>query len=253
MSKTISRWPAWLDIVQGGTGLFLVLFMWVHMFFVSSILLGKDAMYTVARLFEGEPVFGEPYPIIVSLFGSFILAIIIVHAVLAVRKIPSSYREYSRMNQHLGRFKHHDSWLWYVQVVTGFALMFLATVHLYQIIINPAAIGPYASADRVWSGRMWPLYLVLLFVVEVHGGVGLYRLIIKWGWFMGDDVKASRKRLQKIKWSITGFFLLLGILTLGAYMKIGAEHADNVGERYQPVAEQSSASSSVNPTLARKE
>ena len=240
MTSKLSRWPAWLDIIQGGTGLFLVLFMWVHMIFVSSILLGKDAMYTVARLFEGEPFFGEPYPILVSLFAIFILTVIVIHAVVAVRKIPSSYREYSKLNQHLGRFKHHDSLLWYVQVVTGFVLMFLATVHLYQLIMHPADIGPYASSDRVWSGRMWPFYLILLFVVEIHGGVGLYRLIIKWGWFLGDDVKKARKRLQKIKWSITGFFLVLGLLTLGAYMKIGADHADNVGERYQPLAQYSS-------------
>jgi succinate dehydrogenase/fumarate reductase cytochrome b subunit len=38
------RWPARLDLLQSGTGLALGLFMWVHMFFVSSILLGKDVM-----------------------------------------------------------------------------------------------------------------------------------------------------------------------------------------------------------------
>jgi fumarate reductase subunit C len=246
MTSKLSRWPAWLDMVQGGTGLFLVLFMWVHMFFVSSILLGKDAMHSVARFFEGEPLFGEPYPILVSFFAIFILSLIVVHAVLAVRKIPSSYQQYAKMNQHLLRFRHHDSLLWYVQVATGFALMFLAAVHLYQLIMHPANIGPYASSDRVWSSRMWPLYLILLFVVEIHGGVGIYRLIIKWGWFLGDDVKKSRKRLQTIKWSITGFFLVLGILTLGAYMKIGADHSDHAGERYQPSVEHTSTTSSVN-------
>ena len=40
--------------------------MWAHMLFVSSILLGEDAMYFVARLFEAEPIFGKPYPILVS-------------------------------------------------------------------------------------------------------------------------------------------------------------------------------------------
>ena len=32
---------------------------------------------------------------------------------------------------------------------------------------------------------MWPLYLVMLFAVEFHGGIGLYRLALKWGWFEG--------------------------------------------------------------------
>ena len=33
-----SRWPARMDLAQSLTGLFLGLFMWGHMFFVSSIL-----------------------------------------------------------------------------------------------------------------------------------------------------------------------------------------------------------------------
>jgi succinate dehydrogenase/fumarate reductase cytochrome b subunit len=39
-----SRWPARLDWMQSASGLVLGLFMWGHMFFVSSVLLGKDAM-----------------------------------------------------------------------------------------------------------------------------------------------------------------------------------------------------------------
>ena len=48
-----SRWPARLDLAQSASGVLLALFMWAHMFFVASILLGKDAMWTVARFFEG--------------------------------------------------------------------------------------------------------------------------------------------------------------------------------------------------------
>ena len=80
---------------------------------------------------------------------------------------------------------------------------------------------------------MWPLYLVLLFVVEIHGGVGLYRLMVKWGWFMGSNPRAGRKRLTIAKWLLTLFFLILGLMTLAAYMKIGYEHQDNVGERFE--------------------
>lgn len=32
------------------------------MFLVSSILPGKDAIYVVARMFEGQPIFGKSYP-----------------------------------------------------------------------------------------------------------------------------------------------------------------------------------------------
>jgi len=39
-----SRWPAKLDVMESATGLVLVLFMWGHMFFVSSILVSERAM-----------------------------------------------------------------------------------------------------------------------------------------------------------------------------------------------------------------
>lgn len=236
MTGKINRWPALIDMTQGITGLLLVLFMWAHMGFVSSILISKDAMYWVARMFEGEPIFGEPYPLLVSFVALIIFILLMLHAVLAMQKFPASYREYRALHVHLGHFKHGDSWLWLLQVVTGFALFFLASVHLYQLMLNPADIGPYASADRIWSGRFWPLYLVLLFVVEIHGGVGLYRLMIKWGVGLGDNPQRNRRRLKLAKWVITVFFLVLGLASLAAYMKIGAEHADRVGERYVPAS-----------------
>lgn len=234
MNKAINKWPAWFDMIQGATGLVLVLFMWTHMFMVSSILLGKDAMYFVSKMFEGEPIFGKPYPILVSLFAVFIFTVLVIHAFLAMRKFPSSYKEHHLMQKHLKSLNHPDTWLWYIQVITGFLLFFLASVHLYQLMVHPADIGPYASSDRIWTGNMWPLYLVLLFVVELHGGIGFYRLIMKWGWFLGKDPKKSRQRLHKAKWILTIFFIVLGLLTLSAYMKIGFDHADKAGERYVP-------------------
>lgn len=240
-----NRWPARMDVAQSVTGLILGLFMWAHMFMVSSILLGKDAMYFVAKMFEGEPFFGKPIPALVSGFACFILALIAIHAICALRKFPGSYHQYQTLHKHIGDLKHSDTTLWYVQVITGFLLFFLASVHLYQLIMHPADIGPYASSDRVWGG-MWPLYLILLFVVELHAGIGLYRVAIKWGLFMGKNPKQNRKRLSVMKWTLTVFFLTLGLLTLGAYMKIGMEHADRAGERYVPTY----LSTDINPAEA---
>jgi fumarate reductase subunit C len=240
-----SRLSAWVDMLQGAAGLVLVLFMWAHMFMVSSILLGKDAMYFVSRMFEGEPLLGKPYPILVSGVAIFIFTALAVHAVLALRRFPSSAQQYRVLHRHIGGLRHGDTTLWYVQVITGFALFFLASVHIYQLMLHPGDIGPYASSDRIWSGRFWPLYLVLLFVVEIHGGIGIYRLVIKWGWFLGADPKRGRKRLKIIKWLLTAFFLVLGLMTLAAYMKIGMEHEAQAGERYVPAHLQSSHSSQL--------
>jgi fumarate reductase subunit C len=156
------------------------------------------------------------------------------HAFLALRKFPADYRQYRLFLGHKNLLRHPDTGLWWLQVVTGFLLFFLAPPHLFQMLMHPGGIGPYGSADRVWSGTWWPLYLVLLFCVELHGGVGLYRLVVKWGWLEGLDPDGTRKNLSRLKWGITVFFLVLGLLTLGAYMKLGYQHRDRVGEVYVP-------------------
>ncbi len=235
MNKLVqNKTPARLDMAQGISGFLLVLFMWAHMLFVSSILISNDAMYWVARMFEGVPLFGKPYPILVSLVAMVIGVLILIHAVLAMRKLPADYAEHKALLSHMRRLNHPDTWLWYIQVVTGVMLMFLVGIHLYQLMMHPGDIGPYASSDRVYSGRMWPLYLVLLFNVELHGGIGIYRLMVKWGIFLGGDDKKARRNLRRIKWLITLFFLILGLFTLAAYYKLGKAHAPFAGERYQP-------------------
>ena len=191
-SPALNRWPAWLDIIQGVTGLALVLFMWVHMLMVSSILLGKDAFYVVARMFEGQYIFGRPYPLLVSLIVAFIFVLFAVHALAAIRHMPNSYREYRSFWQHSRSLRHADTTLWLLQVITGLLMMFFASVHLYGMFTHPGEIGPYASADRVVTGVMWPLYLLLLFAVELHAGIGIYRLALKWGWPAGKNPPYSQ-------------------------------------------------------------
>ena len=56
-----SHWPARLDFVQSASGLFLGLFMWGHMAFVSTILISNDAMYWVTKMFEGQMCFNKSY------------------------------------------------------------------------------------------------------------------------------------------------------------------------------------------------
>jgi len=229
-----SRWPARMDLAQSLSGLALGLFMWGHMFFVSSILISKDAMWSITKLFEGYFFFGRAFPGLVSVVVGSVFALVIFHAFLAMRKFPANYQQYRAFIGHRRLMAHEDTTLWWVQAITGFVLFFIAAVHLYQMLMHPGDIGPYESADRVWSGRWWPLYLVALFAVELHGGIGLYRLAVKWGWFEGKDPDASRKRLKVLKWALTVFFIVLGLATLAAYMKIGYEHRGHVGERYTP-------------------
>lgn len=235
--KRKSRIPAKLDYLQSATGLFLAVFMIFHMLFVSTILISKDFMFSVTKTFELSFIFegGSSIPVFISI--AIVSVIFVFHAFLALRKFPVSYRQALRLKTHSDLMNHGDTKLWIVQVVTGFALFFLGSVHLYTMLTNPANIGPYASADRVYSDLMWPLYIMLLVAVEFHGAIGLYRLSVKWGWFEGEDSKVSRAKLKKAKWILSGVMLTLGVATLLAYAKIGAEHEKNYGERYVPQGE----------------
>ncbi|MCL2310310.1 MAG: fumarate reductase cytochrome b subunit [Proteobacteria bacterium] len=231
-----SRWPARLDVLQSLSGLFLALFMWGHMFFVASILLGKDAMWTITKFFEGYYFFDKSHHWLVSLVVAFVAAVFIVHAAMAVRKFPINFRQLSVYRAHAKSMRHGDTTLWIWQVYTGFAMFFMASAHLYQMMVWPQNIGPYGSSDRMWSDGLWPFYLVLLLAVELHGGIGLYRLAVKWCW-----PNAPRQFLKKLKWGITAFFLILGFATLGAYMKIGYEHRLEYGTPYVPTWMQQNA------------
>lgn len=231
-----SCWPARFDLLQSLSGLALSLFLIAHMFFVSSILISHDTFYRVARFFEGEWLFGKPYPALVSLVAAGIAGLLVLHAWLAMRKFPAGYRQFRAFSAHRSQLRHEDTSLWWLQVITGFALLFLVTVHLYDMASQPELIGPYESADRVWTGNMWPIYLALLFAAEVHGGIGLYRLAVKWGWFVGQDADVGRRRLRRVRQAFSVFFITLGLLSLLAYIDLGRAHAERAGERYQPAA-----------------
>jgi fumarate reductase subunit C len=235
-----SRLPARLDLAQSGTGLILGLFMWVHMLLVGSIILGKDAFDFVAKTMELAFLSdtGHGYPIAVFFAVSGVFTLFIIHALLGMRKFPISWRQHRIMRDQMQMMKHTDTNLWYVQAVTGFIMFFAGSVHLYTMLVNPGSIDPFLSAHRVVSGNFWFLYLVLLVCVELHAGIGLYRLCMKWGWFGGKDPRESRKKLKKWKNRLTIFFLSIGFLALAMFIVIGIQQRGNAAEPYQGKAYQ---------------
>ena len=227
-----SRIPAKLDWLQSVTGLFLALFITFHILFESSILFGKEAMYKLTKMFEGEPFIEGGEPLIITALAFVIFSMFIFHAFLAMRKFPDSYTEYQRYRTHRKLLKHSDTNLWFIQITTGFAMFFLGSIHLYMMMTEPEKIGPYASSDRIFSDWMWPMYLLLLISVVLHSWVGVYRLIIKWGWFDGKDPRKNRKRSKMIIKALIAIYLLLGLASLATYMRIGYDHKDDYGSRY---------------------
>lgn len=217
-----SKMPARLDFIQSATGLFLGLFMWLHMFFVSTILVSEEFFNSVVHFLELRFVYDNPImSYITSFLAACVLIIFIIHAGLAMRKFPINFRQFQILRTHTKMIKHEDTTLWWVQAFTGFVMFFLGSAHLIIIITNADKISGVMSADRVINHFMWAFYIVLLICVELHGSIGLYRLCVKWGWFEGKDAKASRKKLKTAKWVISVFFLALGALSLAAFIKIG--------------------------------
>lgn len=228
------RRNALADVSMTLTGVALTLFMWMHMFFVSSVLISDEAMYTVARMFEGYYLFGEAYPLLVSLVAAAVLLLVIVHALLALRRFPAGTAAFSTLRAHSQRLRHHDTSAWWLQLFTGLGLMFMVGPHLYQMMMHPEAIGPYQSADRAWSGRWALLYVFLLWCVELHAAFGLYRAAVKWGWPRFSDPQRQRRFLTRFKWFLVIFFIALGSLTLATEIKLGYLHRDQAGEIFVP-------------------
>ncbi len=229
-----SRMPALLDRYQSITGLILGLFIIGHMLFTSSILFGKEAMYIETKLFEGSLFLKEPQPALVSFAAAIIFIIFIIHAGLAMRKFPYKYREYKMLKTHAAHLGHIDSMLWMIQALTGFAMFFLGSAHLWMMVASPDKIGPYASSDRIYSEHYWVLYALLIATVIIHAMVGLYRLSVKWGFALGDQARLGRRRNKKIMWGAILVLSFLAYAALASYWKIGKEHQGDYGKRYTP-------------------
>ncbi len=219
-----SRIPARLDFLQSGTGLILGLFMWVHMFLICSVIFGKEMFNLVAGMMEAKFLSssGDGYPILVVFAVAGVLTLFVIHAALAIRKFPHNWKQYKILRQHVKMMNHKDTNMWFIQFITGFAMFFLGSVHLIIIMTNPE-INSIASAGRVNGNVMWPFYALLLICVELHGTIGLYRLCVKWGWFIGKDAKKSRKRLQLLKQALSVFFIIVGFWALTAFYMIGRQ------------------------------
>ena len=208
-----ARRDARLDVLQSASGAVLALFLCIHLFLVASILLGEQTMYHVVKAMElgflsADGLHG--YPWVVSLIGLGVGALIALHAFIALRKFPQNGRQWRRLGHQLDTQSHGDTRLWVWQVATGFALFLLLPVHLWTMILQPEAIDPWRSGERVRDlGMIW-VYAPLLLVADLHAMIGLYRLALKW---FGPQ-PARRTLLRRLKTGFSLAFIGLGALSL---------------------------------------
>lgn len=214
------------ELLSGVSGLALALFMWGHMFFVGSILLGTRGFDWIADGMERIYV-AQPTVVI-------ILVLFVVHAAFAARKIPAQLRERRRFYQLARELRlsprqwlaaagdeplkpHVESWLWVWQVRTGMVILVLGSFHLVLMVLDiftdlfgdRVGIEAVTSMARTGAGLVW-LYGVLLVCVEFHAGVGLYRLAVKWGLL----ARFSRAALWRAEHFLFWFFIGFGALVL---------------------------------------
>ncbi len=221
--------PARLDLAQSLSGLVLTLFVAFHLIFDATILFGADAFRFVSGALEGELFFGEKIPLITTVFTAVIFAIFIAHAGLAMRKFPQNTAQYRAYRTHMKDMRHSDTSLWWLQIWTGFAMFFLASVHMYIIMTQPETIGPAGSAYRIVYEWKWPLYLLLTLAVVPHAAIGLYRLALKWGWLAGKNPDRRRNSFKKALWIATAFYITISLGGLGAFMHVGLTGQDHFG------------------------
>jgi fumarate reductase subunit C len=210
-SRTAASRQLIYELVSGGTGLVLALFMWGHMVFVGSILTGAKGFDWLAEMLE---IYFIAQPTVIVIFALFL-----VHAVLAARKIPAQLEERRKMIELAKGMKsaHEESLLWIWQVRTGMIVLVLGSFHLVLIgidVFTPLwgeriGIESVTSLERVQAG-LWVPYAILLICVEFHASIGLYRLAVKWGVFS----RLGRSTLHAIERVILWAFLGLGFVIL---------------------------------------
>jgi fumarate reductase subunit C len=214
------------ELLSGASGLLLAVFMWGHMFFVASILLGTRGFDWIAEGMELVYV-AQPTVVIIS-------ALFLIHAVFASRKIPAQLKERRRHFRLARELKaapefwrtggdtpalkpHLESWLWIWQVRTGMIILVLGSFHLALMTLDiltglfgdRVGIEAASSMARTSAGLVW-MYAVLLLCVEFHAGIGLYRLAVKWG----AGARLSRHTLWRFEKILFWFFIGLGALVL---------------------------------------
>lgn len=200
------RFSARVELAEMVSGLLLVLFMWGHLMMLSTILFGESTMNGLAEFLE------EYYISQVGVVG--IACLILVHFVAAGRKLPSRVKEQMVFWRLARKLRHMDTWLWLVQVITGMLMLIFAAIHLF-VIMTTFPIEAAKSAQRVAEAFGW-LYAPMVLLVELHLGVGLYRIIVKW-------TAINRRAATALKWIITIAFVAVGYAILRAFWLNGLE------------------------------
>ncbi|MFC4767501.1 hypothetical protein [Effusibacillus consociatus] len=202
-TTTSSKLEFAADVIQLASGVSLALFLWTHMIFVGSILFGVTVFNRLAAFLE------DFYFLHAAVI--FIIIAFIAHVGTVLRRIPGRWKDQKIVWQHAKTIKHGDTWSWLFQVVSGSAILILATIHVFVVVYG--GIDAKLSSARMHSPFLW-FYLSLLILGEYHASVGMYRAAIKWGWM-------KRQTAKRVFGIATLIFLVIGLVTIGTLYMLG--------------------------------
>lgn len=203
--RSASRTPAYLDWLQMLTGAALILFMWSHMVLVASVNLGAGVMNALAHFLE------ETY--MAQVGGPMIGCVFLLHFILAARKVPFRVEQQSTIWKLSRQLRHTDTYLWLVQTITAMIILIMGSIHMWTVLTD-LPITAAKSAARIQGGFWLVFYLILLPLVELHVGIGFYRIAVKWGFARRQD----RKKFKKFENYLTVFFIVIGLVTLMRFL-----------------------------------
>ncbi|HOV80501.1 MAG TPA: succinate dehydrogenase [Bacillota bacterium] len=213
--KANPKTDMYIDIAESVSGVLLVGFLWMHMLFVATIVLGEGVFNTLSEGLDKYYLAQIGIPATVLL--------IIFHIFVAGRRAPMRLRDLRIAWRLTKGLNHFDTWIWVGQVITALLIGIFASMHLWTIM-STWPITALKSAHRVadpgtafWGGfkiayYFW-FYIIFLIVGEYHAGFGLYRVLVKWGWF-------ERHKMGYILKAITVIIVALGFTALFVFKKV---------------------------------
>ena len=92
---------------------------------------------------------------------------------------------------------------------TAMIILIMGSIHIWTILTN-LPITAIKSATRIQGGFWLIFYIILLPLVELHVGIGFYRIGVKWGWI----TRVRRPFFKKFENILTLIFLIIGAVTL---------------------------------------
>lgn len=183
------------DVIQMLTGVLLCCFILMHMCLVSSVIFSPKLMDGIAKFLETS--------YLAQIGGPIVLLVMVLHFILAARKIPFNPLELREFWRQAKMMHHTDTWLWLVQVITAIIILVMASAHVINILSH-FPISAVKSAAAI-QGGMVPFYAVLFIAMDLHIAIGLYRIGVKFG---------ILTRENRLKWRRYALYLVIGLALL---------------------------------------